>query len=167
MNISSSSTGGGTPSRKTLTLDQLRSRTGRELALSGWLVVDQAMIDGFAEVTGDHQFIHVDPVRAAAETPFGGTIAHGMLSLSLIAGVGQSVLPILTGRRMSINYGFDKVRFLEPVKVGSKVRVRYLLDDVVDKGDNRFLISFDASVEAEGSSKPAVVARSISMAFMS
>ena len=107
-----------------ISLDALQARTGEELGVSSWLVVDQSMIDRFADVTDDHQFIHVDPVRAAAETPFGGAIAHGFLTLSLLSRMGAEVLPRIEGRIRGINYGFDRVRFLAPVPAGGRVRGR-------------------------------------------
>ncbi len=110
-----------------LALDALRARIGREAGASSWITLDQAVIDRFADLTGDRQFIHVDPGRAAAETPFGGTIAHGFLTLSLLSRMGAEALPPLAGRVRGINYGFDRVRFLAPVPAGGRVRGRFVL----------------------------------------
>ena len=110
--------------RVTACLESLKERSGEEVGVSSWWTVDQGMIDRFAEVTGDHQFIHLDPVRAAAETPFGGTIAHGFLTLSLLSAMGQEVLPVLRDRTMGINYGLDRVRFLSPVPTGARIDER-------------------------------------------
>ena len=132
---------------------------------SDWLLVDQARIDRFAEATGDHQFIHVDPVRAAA-TPFGGTIAHGLLTLSLIPAFGYAVLPEIAGRRMSVNYGYDRIRFLGPVHSGVRVRAHFDVVDVVARGAGCWRITMDVTVEIEGELRPALLARSISLAYM-
>lgn len=148
-----------------MSLEEYRAYKGREVAVSSWIELDQARIDAFAAITGDFQWIHVDPERARAESEFGGTIAHGMLTLSLIAGVSPTTLPILSDRRMSVNYGFDKVRFLSPVKSGSKVRVRYTLHDVMPRGPKQFLLMHDVTVEKEDG-KQAAAARTISMAIL-
>ena len=102
-------------------LDEIRSRVGQEVGVSSWLTVDQARIDSFAEATEDRQFIHVDPA-AAAQTPFGGTIAHGFLSLSLLSRMAAEATFLPEGLKMAINYGFDRVRFLAPVRSGRRVR---------------------------------------------
>src|ERR1700687_5519619 len=121
------------PARVTTTIEEMKARIGQEVGVSDWHVMDQARIDRFADVTEDHQFIHVDPARAKAETPFGGTIAHGFLTLSLLATMGYEALPQIEGRVMGINYGFDKVRFLQPVRAGSRLRARYKLRDVTER----------------------------------
>ena len=112
---------------RTVAACDLKALVGREVGVSGWREVTQGDIDRFAEVTGDPQFIHVDPVRAAAETPFGGTIAHGFLTLSLLSAFGLDALPRILERRMGVNYGFDKVRFVSPVRSGARVRGRFML----------------------------------------
>ena len=131
---------------------------------SDWLLVDQARIDRFAEATGDHQFIHVDPARAAL-TPFGGTIAHGLLTLSLVPAFGYATLPPIADRRMSVNYGYDRIRFLSPVRSGKRVRAHFEIVDVVARGAGRWQIAMDVTVEIEGEDKPAFLARSISLAY--
>src|ERR1043165_5799383 len=113
-------------------IDEIRSKVGQEVGVSGWLTVDQNRIDAFAEATEDRQFIHTDPV-AAAQTPFGGTIAHGFLSLSLLSRMGAEIFPYPPGVKMALNYGLDRVRFLAPVKSGVRVRGRFVLDSVQEK----------------------------------
>lgn len=144
----------------TVTVDELQAMAGEELGVSDWLLIDQERIDAFADATLDHQFIHVDP-EAAARTPFGCTIAHGFLTLSLI--VPLMTLPTPEGTVMGINYGLDKVRFLEPVKVGSRVRTRSVVREVTARGDGRWLVKTDVMMEIEGSDKPAMVAEALTM----
>jgi len=133
--------------------------------VSNWLTVDQRMIDTFADATLDHQFIHVDPVRAAVETPFGGTIAHGFLSLSLLSILAYGAMPGVEGTRMGINYGFDEVRFLSPVRSGARVRGRFRLRAVKERAVS-VQSTWDASVEIENTAKPAFVARWITLALL-
>jgi acyl dehydratase len=141
-----------------ISLDALQARTGEELGVSSWLVVDQSMIDRFADVTDDHQFIHVDPVRAAAETPFGGAIAHGFLTLSLLSRMGAEVLPRIEGRIRGINYGFDRVRFLAPVPAGGRVRGRFVLIEAARRSPAEVLIRTAVTVELESAPRPALAA---------
>ncbi|MDN3721461.1 MaoC family dehydratase [Roseibium salinum] len=131
--------------------------TGREAGVSSWYLIDQARIDAFAEVTGDHQFIHVDPDRAAA-TLFGGTIAHGFLTLSLLSVMGLEAQPKIDGAAMGINYGFDRVRFLTPVRAGSRVRGRFVLAALKRPRPGEIDITWQATVEIEGGRRPALVA---------
>jgi len=145
-------------------LERLQALVGRELGLSGWHVVSQDMIDRFAAVTGDHQFIHVDPVRAAAETPFGGTVAHGFLTLSLLSRMGQEAIPPVEGRAMGINYGFDKVRFPSPVKAGTRIRGRFVLSAVTPRAKGEVLLQYQATVEIDGGEKPAISAEWLTLA---
>lgn len=146
-----------------ISIDTLIQKTGSDVGVSDWHVVTQAMIDGFAGVTGDHQFIHVDPERAKKETPFGGTIAHGYLMLSLLAPMGYEALPPIDGVAIRINYGLDKVRFLNPVKPGSRVRARYKLREVTKRGEKEFLLKNEVTVEIEGMDKPALYAESLTV----
>ncbi|MBY0533224.1 MAG: MaoC family dehydratase [Xanthobacteraceae bacterium] len=152
--------------KETLTADQIKGRIGTVLGQSSWITVDQKMIDGFAEVTNDHQWIHVDPERAKKETPFGGTIAHGYLSLSLLAGMGYEALPALANRAMGINYGLDKVRFLNPVRAGSRVRGTFKLADVTQRSPKELLFKYEVTVEIEGQERPALIAESLGMAVL-
>jgi acyl dehydratase len=135
--------------------DELRAATGTELGVSGWLTVDQAQVDLFAEATLDHQWIHVDPERAAAG-PFGTTIAHGFLTLSLLPELVGQVFAV-EGARMGVNYGFNRLRFTSPVPVGSRVRARVELLDVTDVAGGVQLTT-GITVEIEGSERPALVA---------
>ena len=145
-------------------LDRLAGRIGQEMAVSDWLLVDQARIDAFAACTEDFQWIHVDVEKAAAG-PFGGTVAHGFLTLSL--------LPRLTQRGWSeglaldqvLNYGLEKVRFLTPVRAGSRLRNRLKLVSAEPRGPGRTLLGFENTVEIEGEDKPAMVAHTLAMAF--
>lgn len=133
---------------------------GAEVGPSEWLVIDQERIDRFAEATGDHQFIHVDPERAA-KTPLGATIAHGYLTLSLLPKLSESVAVLPRNLRMAINYGLDRVRFLSPVKVGSAVRLRAKIDAVTEKAPGRLLVASEVTIEIRGKEQPALVARSL------
>ena len=139
---------------------------GQEVGVSRWITVDQARIDAFADITEDRQFIHIDP-EAARATPFGGTIAHGFLTLSLLSAMTYDAVPPLEGVVMGINYGFDKLRFLAPVPAGSKVRGRFKLLSAEDKGPMgggaRWLITHEVTVEIEGADKPALVAEWLGM----
>ena len=125
---------------------------------SEWLLVDQPMIDRFAVATGDHQFIHIDPARAAA-TPFGGTIAHGFLLISLLTQLYEtSQRPPIAGMTMGINYGFDRVRFVNPVRAGSRIRGLFTLAAVEEKRPGQYQQQTDVSVEIAGVDKPALTA---------
>ena len=149
-------------SDKTITTAELLDRIGQEVGVSDWIEIDQARIDAFADCTEDHQFIHVDPV-AAAQTPFGGTIAHGFLTLSLMSQMSYQAAPVLEGVAMGVNYGFDKLRFLTPVRSGSKVRGRFRLVGAEDKGGGRWLIKHEVTVEIDGADKPALIAEWLGM----
>ena len=148
----------------TATLNQIRARTGEEVGVSGWLTVDQPRIDAFADATEDRQFIHVDPT-AAAQTPFGGTIAHGFLTLSLLSRMGAEAMLLPDSLKMAINYGFDRVRFLAPVRAGRRVRGRFVLDSVEEKAAGQFLVRHTVTVEIEGEDKPAVTASWLGLMF--
>jgi acyl dehydratase len=137
-------------------LADLGGLVGREVATSDWLVVAQDRINAFADATGDHQWIHVDPERARAETPFGATIAHGFLVLSLLSALMRDALTV-DGPRMTLNYGLNRVRFVSPVPSGSRIRARVALSSIDDKGDS-IQATWSVTVEREGCEKPAVVA---------
>jgi acyl dehydratase len=139
------------------TLTEIKSRVGDEVGLSSWILIDQARIDAFADATGDRQFIHVDPA-AAAQTPFGGTIAHGFLSLSLLSRMGAEAMLMPEGMKMAVNYGLDRVRFLAPVHSGKRVRGRFTLDSVEEKAAGQVLMRHNVTVEIEGEEKPALSA---------
>jgi len=138
-------------------LDEIRSRIGDEVGVSGWIMLGQARIEQFADATEDRQFIHVDPA-AAAQTPFGGTIAHGFLTLSLLSRMGAEAMLLPEGAQMAINYGLDRVRFLAAVRSGKRVRGRFTLDSVEEKGPGQILLRHSVTVEIEGEDKPALSA---------
>lgn len=140
----------------------LPAMIGQEVGVSKWFEIDQARIDAFAQVTEDWQFIHVSPEQAK-QTPFGGTIAHGFLTLSLLSAMSYDAVPPLDGVAMGVNYGFDKLRFLAPVPSGSKVRGRFRLVGAEDKGGGRWLIKHEVTVEIEGADKPALIAEWLGM----
>lgn len=135
---------------------------GRVLEPGQWLVVGQSRIDQFAEVTEDHQFIHIDPERAQ-QTPLGGTIAHGFFTLSLLTKLVEGVMPASDNVMMGINYGFDKVRFLSPVKAGDAVRLQATVADVQEKETNKLVLKLDITVEIKGQDKPALVCEWLNM----
>jgi acyl dehydratase len=147
-----------------LHLDQIKQKIGEEFCVSDWLQIDQDRVSQFADCTGDHQWIHEDP-EAAKQGPFGGTIAHGFLIVSLIsflATLSQDGF-VPEGSTMAVNYGLNKVRLLNPVLVGSKIRDRITLTDVTEKSGNRVLITVTHTVEIEGVEKPACIAEHLTM----
>ena len=146
-------------------LDDIRSRIGQEVGVSGWLLVAQARIDAFADATEDRQFIHVDP-DAAAQTPFGGTIAHGFLSLSLLSRMAAEAMLLPDSLKMAVNYGFERVRFIAPVRSGARVRGRFVLDSVEEKGPGQVLMRHNVTVEIEGETKPALTALWLGLMFV-
>jgi acyl dehydratase len=145
-------------------LDEIRSRVGEEVGVSGWLTVGQERINAFAEGTEDRQFIHVDPA-AAAQTPFGGTVAHGFLTLSLLSRMAAEAMLVPDGLKMAVNYGFDRVRFLAPVRSGKRVRGRFVLDSVEEKAPGQWLMRHNVTVEIEGEDKPALTAQWLTLIF--
>lgn len=138
-------------------LDEIRAHLGKEVGISSWIVIDQARIDAFAKATEDRQFIHVD-AASAARTPFGGTIAHGFLTLSLLSRLANDAMLLPDGLKMGINYGLDRVRFLAPVRSGKRVRGRFTLDSVEEKAPGQWLMRHVVTVEIEGEDKPALTA---------
>jgi len=141
---------------------EIASLVGAEVGVSDWILVDQKRIDGFADVTEDHQFIHVDP-EAAKATPFGGTVAHGFLTLSLLSKMAVGVVPICEGFKMGVNYGFDKVRFAMPVRSGKRIRGRFTLMSAREKVPGQWSFKYAVRVEIENEEKPALVAEWLSM----
>jgi len=142
-----------------VTLEEARSFIGQEVGVSPWLEITQQRVNQFAEATGDFQYIHVDRERAMAETPFGGTIAHGFLTLALLSTLSAQTSVIkIKDARMTINYGLDKVRFMNPVKVGKRIRARFELLEVTPKSPGNILLKHKATMEIEGENKPAMVA---------
>jgi len=153
------------PRLEPVDIDRLVANVGNEIGVSPWRMVTQGMIDMFADAIDDHQFIHVDPVRAA-ETPFGGTIAHGFLTLSLLSVFSYEAVPPLAKAEMGVNYGFDKVRFVTPVKTGARVRGRFVLADVNVRPSGWIQVATDVTVEVEGAKKPALTARWLTLAVL-
>ena len=148
---------------KVINPSEIDSVIGTEVGVSDWVLIDQDRINKFADATMDHQFIHVDPEQA---TPvFGSTIAHGFLSLSLVAGIpsDQEIGLVLEGTKMGLNYGLDKVRFLSPVPVDSEVRIRMKCIDISEKNPGQYLAKTEVTMEIKGVEKPAFVAETLSM----
>jgi acyl dehydratase len=152
--------------RRRTTGTELQALVGEEIGVSEWTLVDQARIDAFADATEDWQFIHVDAERAAA-TPFGGTIAHGFLTLSLLSKMAYEVAPVLENVVAAVNYGFDKVRFLHPVRSGERIRARFKLAEATEKDPGRWLIRYSVTVEIEGGDRTALVADWLGMQITS
>lgn len=142
----------------TISLEDLVAQVGTEIGLSDWITVDQPMIDRFAAATNDHQFIHVDPERAAAEGPFGGTIAHGFLTVSLLSAMNYDCIPAVEDQQLSVNYGFEKLRFMAPVKAGKRIRGRFVLSEARRRGQQMMMLRYQVTVEIEGETKPALTA---------
>lgn len=148
-----------------VTAEQLRAMVGQELDPSPWVLLDQPRIDAFAEVTEDRQFIHIDAEKAKA-SPFGGTIAHGLLTLSMLPSLIEKTLPALEGMKASINYGYNKIRFLTPVRSGKRVRAWFVIKAFDEVAPGRHQIVSEISVEIEGEDKPALIAEWISLALV-
>jgi len=144
--------------------EELASRIGEETGVSDWLTIDQERINAFADATMDHQFIHVDS-EAAAQTPFGSTIAHGFLTLSLTTPMLMASMVAPDRMVMAVNYGTDKLRFIEPVKVGSRIRGRARLVEVTEKGSGRWLLKNEVTVEIEGADRPALIVEALTLFF--
>jgi acyl dehydratase len=138
-------------------MNALHDKIGQSLGASRWITVEQARIDTFADVTEDRQFIHIDPA-AAAHGPYGGTIAHGFLSLSLLSTLAYDVMPELGPYKSSINYGFDRVRFLAAVPSGARLRAQFTVADVTEKAPDRVLVKLSVSLDIDGADKPALLA---------
>ena len=150
---------------KTVTPDELKALVGSSLGTSDWITLDQQRINDFADCTEDHQFIHIAQ-EAAAKTPFGGTIAHGFLTLSMLVKLCESVAVHPEGLVMGVNYGLNKVRFLAPVPAGGRVRAHVELASVEQKDANRFLTQQNITVEIEGVDTPALYAEWLGMSFI-
>ena len=139
-------------------LDAYQAMVGKEIGVSSWHLIDQPRIDTYADVIEDHQFIHVDPERAKKETTFGTTIAHGFLTMSLLSIMSYEVMPVIAGTTMGVNYGFDKLRFISPVRSGKRVRGRFVLAEAKLRKPNELQSRTNVTVEIEGEDKPALVA---------
>jgi acyl dehydratase len=150
-----------------VSLEAYQKMTGHEVGVSSWHLVDQKRIDGFADVIEDHQFIHIDPERARRETPFGATVAHGFLTMSLLSIMSYEVMPVIVGTTMGVNYGFDKLRFVSPVRAGSRIRGRFRLAEATLRKPTELMSRTNVSVEIEGETKPALVADWIGLIYFS
>ena len=148
-----------------VSLEELIEYEGRELSPTDWLVIDQDRINGFAETTDDHQYIHVDPERMK-DSEYGSTVSHGFLSLSLMAGHPPPDLPIVKERVLSLNYGLDKVRFINPVKVDSRVRYHTKILSIREKAPGRIIVKQQKTLEIEGEEKPALIAEVLAMVVL-
>jgi acyl dehydratase len=146
-------------------IEAIALKVGQEVGVSEWIEIDQARIDAFAEVTEDRQFIHVDP-DAAARTPFGGTVAHGFLTLSLLSRMAADAMLRPAEVRMGVNYGFEKMRFLAPVRSGKRVRGRFRLERLDEKRPGQWQFTHRVTVEIEGEDKPALIADWIGLIFL-
>ena len=146
------------------TLDEIRGKVGQTVGVSDWIEVGQDRIAAFADATEDHQFIHIDPVMAA-QTPFGGTIAHGFLSLSLLSRMAADAILVPDTTKMAVNYGLDRVRFLAPVKAGKRVRGHFTLDSAEEKAPGQLLLKHTVTVEIDGEERPALTAQWLGLIF--
>ncbi len=142
--------------------EELQSWEGKELGVSDWMEITQERINQFADATGDHQWIHIDVERAKRESPMGGPIAHGYLTLSLLPMLKDGVYTV-EGVKAGINYGLNSTRFLAPVPAGARVRARFVLKSITPRGEGRFLLNNEVTIELEGSDKPACIAESLSL----
>src|SRR6202048_1365836 len=148
-----------------ISLEAYQKMVGHEVGVSSWHLVDQTRIDVYADVIEDHQFIHIDPERAKKETPFGTTVAHGFLTMSLMSIMSYEVMPVIEGTTMGVNYGFDKLRFMSPVRAGSRVRGRFTLMEAKLRKPTELLSRTNVSVEIEGEAKLAIVADWIGLIY--
>jgi acyl dehydratase len=146
-------------------VDEIRGRIGSEVGVSGWLTIGQDRIDAFAEATEDRQFIHVD-ADAAARTPFGSTVAHGFLSLSMLSRMGAEAMLVPDGLKMAVNYGLDRVRFIAPVRSGQRIRGPFVLDSIEERAPGQLLVRHSVTVEIEGVDKPALTAQWLGLLFV-
>jgi acyl dehydratase len=152
-------------SKPALTFATLKDAVGQELGVSQWTTVDQTRIDQFADCTGDHQWIHVDAERARRESPFRATIAHGFLTLSIIGSLGQEIGAIPENTQAAFNYGLDRVRFVAPVRAGTRVRLRSTLISLEDRGPGQYLMKANNVIEIEGDERPALIAETLIMLY--
>jgi acyl dehydratase len=148
-----------------ISLDAYQAMVGKEIGVSSWHLIDQPRIDTYADVIEDHQFIHVDPERAKKETAFGTTIAHGFLTMSLLSVMSYEVMPVIAGTTMGVNYGFDKLRFISPVRSGKRVRGRFVLAEAKLRKPNELQSRTNVTVEIEGEDKPALVAEWLGLIY--
>ncbi|MGE0500744.1 MAG: MaoC family dehydratase [Rhizobiaceae bacterium] len=150
---------------RSISLEDYEAAKGTVLGVSPWRTVSQEIIDQFADATDDHQFIHVDPERAARETPYGGTIAHGFLVISLLSAMTFETLPRIEGYGIGINHGFENLKFVTPVKSGARLRTKFVLADFHARPSGIVQLSHDITIEIENSIKPALTARWMTLAM--
>jgi acyl dehydratase len=146
-------------------LEAYQAMVGQEIGMSAWHLLDQNRINAFADVIEDHQFIHIDPERAKRETEFGATVAHGFLTMSLLSIMSYEVMPVIEGTTMGVNYGFDRLRFISPVRAGSRVRGRFTLTEAKIRKPKELQSRANVTVEIEGEEKPALVADWLSLIY--
>ncbi|WP_208541636.1 MULTISPECIES: MaoC family dehydratase [Bartonella] len=151
--------------QRTIAIQDIKNFIGKEIGLSQWRLVTQDMINQFASATDDHQWIHVDEEKAK-KTPFGGTIAHGFLTLSLLSTLAYEALPKLKGATMGINYGFDKIRFVSPVKTGAQIRARFILDNAKIRPSGRVVLHYKTTIEINKLKNPALIAHWLIIAMI-
>jgi acyl dehydratase len=148
-----------------ISLEAYQALVGKEVGVSSWHLIDQPRIDTYADVIEDHQFIHVDPERAKKETAFGTTIAHGFLTMSLMSIMSYEVMPVIAGTTMGVNYGFDKLRFISPVRSGKRIRGRFVLAEAKLRKPTELQSRTNVTVEIEGEDKPALVAQWLGLIY--
>ena len=148
-----------------VSLAAYQAMVGKEVGVSSWHLVDQSRINAVADVIEDHQFIHVDPERAKKETPFGTTVAHGFLTMSLLSIMSYEVMPVIEGTTMGVNYGFEKLRFISPVRAGSRVRGRFVLAEARLRKENELQSRTNVTIEIEGEDRPALAADWIGLIY--
>jgi acyl dehydratase len=148
-----------------IALGAYQALVGKEVGVSSWHLIDQPRINAYADVIEDHQFIHVDPERAKNETAFGTTIAHGFLTMSLLSIMSYEVMPVIEGTTMGVNYGFDKLRFISPVRAGKRVRGRFVLAEAKLRKPTELQSRTNVTVEIEGEDKPALVAEWLGLIY--
>jgi acyl dehydratase len=148
-----------------ISLSAYQNMVGHEVGVSSWHLVDQGRINLYADVIDDHQFIHIDPERAKKETPYGSTVAHGFLTMSLMSIMSYEVMPVIEGTTMGVNYGFDRLRFISPVRAGSRVRGRFVLAEAKLRKPTELQSRTNVTVEIEGEEKPALVADWIGLIY--
>ena len=149
-----------------ISLEAYQALVGQEIGVSSWHLIDQPRINAFADTTEDHQFIHVDPERARAETAFGTTIAHGFLTMSMMSVMSYEVMPAISGTTMGVNYGFDKLRFISPVRAGKRIRGRFVLAEARLRKPNELQSRTNVTVEIEGEDKPALIAEWLGLIYL-
>lgn len=150
-----------------IAIKELDGLKGKLIGTSKWMKISQKMINSFADCTEDHQFIHVDEKRAKEEAPFGGIIAHGFLSLSLLTKLSSEISVKIKGTNLTLNYGFNKVRFVHPVKVNQKVRAKFILLDYAERSSDQWMLVYDIMLEIENEKKPALVAEWLTLQIVS